>query len=86
MTMLKAGEKLIVCEVCEHQRIVPIKGDILEISLTCERCEHRSMKVVKVSPTNVSGVGRNKIADLGLAILMEAGAGAPDPEEKEEFS
>jgi len=81
MTMLKAGEKLVQCTVCEHQQVVPMKRAVKLSS--CERCEHKALKVVKVSPTNIHGVGRNRTADLGLSILMEMGAGAPDVEEPE---
>ena len=84
MTMLKAGEKLVVCQVCEDQKIFKIKETVTLGQ--CERCHNAKMRVVKVRPTNVSGVGRRKIADLGLALLMEMGAGAPNVEENLEFS
>ena len=86
MTMLKAGEKLIVCEVCESQRVIPMKINVLKLETICKRCQHPAMKVVKVQPTNINGAGRNKVADMGLAILMEAGADAPDLEENKEYS
>ncbi|KKN53723.1 hypothetical protein LCGC14_0599780 [marine sediment metagenome] len=69
MTMLKVGEKLVKCEVCEHETIVPMKEAVR--LRPCERCEHPALKVVKVKPTNIHGLGRNKTADLGLAILVD---------------
>jgi len=84
MTMLKAGEKLVVCQVCEDQKIFKIKETVTLGQ--CERCHNAKMRVVKVRPTNVSGVGRNEMADLGLVLLLEAGADAPDIEENLEFS
>ena len=85
MMMLRAGEKLLVCEVCESQRIIPITTNILKQGTICKRCEHTSMRVKKASPTNIRGAGRNKVADMGLALLMEMGAGASDLEEKKDF-
>jgi len=79
--MLMAGEKLMQCSVCEHLTIVPKKNPADRIR--CKRCGNAILKTVKAQPTNIHGVGRNKVADLGLALLMEMGAGAPDIEEKE---
>lgn len=81
MRLLMAGEKLVQCLACEHQQIVDVK-EFMHI-IQCERCANIFMNAVKARPTNVHGVGRNKTADLGLALLMEMGQDAPDWEEKE---
>ena len=76
MTLLKAGEKLLLCKACGHQQIVLKKmGVILK---SCSRCGNVRMKAVKARPTNIHGCGGNVKADLGLALLMEMGAGAFD--------
>jgi len=69
MTMLNAGEKLIVCEACQHQEVLSIKRSVH--LRKCPRCGIVDLVVSKVKPSNVNGIGRNATADLGLALLVD---------------
>ncbi len=80
MKMLMAGEKLMQCLACEHRQVVNAKGFMHIIQ--CKRCANTFLNAVKVRPTNIHGVGRNKMADLGLALLMEMGADVPDQKDQ----
>lgn len=62
------------CLVCDHEQVLRLEESIFKSK--CERCCSKFMQVAEVQPTKVRGAGRNAVADLGLALLMEAGAGA----------
>ena len=81
---MRAGEKLIMCGVCENGQVVKMKDEV-DLS-SCSRCHKATLKAVRVVHTDINGAGRNKTADLGLALLMEMGAGAPDIKENRNFS
>ncbi len=73
---MKPGEKLMQCLVCDHEQTADI-GERVQ-SVKCELCRRGFMRVLEVQPSTVRGVGWNPIADLGLALLMEAGEGDTD--------
>jgi len=70
---LRAGEKWLMCGVCKNGQVVLMKQEAKLVK--CRRCGNATLKAVQVKPTDVNGAGRNATADLGLALLMEAGAG-----------
>lgn len=77
---IKSGETIWVCLACEHDQTV---GECTEhiLMARCDRCGSPFLKARKVVPTEVHGTGmKNKMADLGLALLMEAQE--PDKENK----
>ena len=69
---IKSGETQWVCLVCGC--IATVSGDTEHILMTrCNECQSPFLKGVKAEPSEVHGVGmKNKMADLGLALLMEA--------------
>lgn len=68
---IKSGETIWVCLACGHDQTV---GGCTEhvLMARCDKCGSQFLKASRVQPTDVSGAGRNKTADLGLALLMEA--------------
>ena len=76
MRELRPGEKLWECLKCEHQQIGSSKEKQSEAR--CERCRCPFLLGKQTQSTRVHGAGMGKGADLGLALLMEMGAGASD--------
>lgn len=81
MTM-KPGEKVFKCLACGHEQVEKIQEKVWH--MRCDLCQLYFMSANRVRPTHVRGAGIGEQADLGLALLMEMGAGAP--EENSEFS
>jgi len=73
------GEKLMRCLACEHEQVAMMKVSVFKVR--CENCRRKFMEVVAIQPSQVHGAGRNAVADMGLALLMEAGAGVPDDDD-----
>ena len=78
--IVKSGEKMFKCLACGHKQVEKIQEKVWHIR--CDLCQLYFMSATRARPTNVRGVGINEQADLGLALLMEMGAG----EENSEFS
>lgn len=81
--IVKSGEKAFKCLACGHEQVEKIQEKVWHIR--CDLCQLYFMTAKRVRPTQVRGTGLGGDADLGLALLMEMGAGAPD-EEKPKFS
>ena len=70
--IIKAGETIWVCLACEHDQTIGERAEHV-LMARCDRCGSPFLQALKVEPTEVHGVGmKNKMADLGLALLMEA--------------
>lgn len=66
---MKVGQKSMQCLACGHVQVIGIKERPSQAQ--CDNCESHFMKPIKVKPTDVHGIGRNKVADLGLALLID---------------
>ncbi len=70
---LTAGQTAYQCLLpgCEHISISEATENVRMV--LCAQCMSPFVKAVKTRRTVVRGAGHNKMADLGLAILMEMG-------------
>ncbi len=67
---MNVGEKGVSCLACNHQQVLRLGESIFKSR--CKLCGLKFMEATGVRSSSVYGVGRNAVADLGLAILIEA--------------
>ena len=67
---LMAGETLWRCLGCGHETVSGRRENVREVR--CENCGLPFIEAVRTRRTIIRGVGTNRVADLGLALLLEA--------------
>ena len=69
---IKCGETIWECLACGHDHTVGERTEHI-LMARCDKCGSPFLKARKIEPTEVHGAGMtNEMADLGLALLMEA--------------
>ena len=64
------GRKRVVCLACEHEQILGLRDAVGRAK--CENCCSKFLQALEARPSMIHGVGSNAVADLGLALLLQA--------------